>query len=627
MNQNDSSHLPIARKTATLIGELRAYDVMLDGEVEGRVVAETFHQNPELPGVILHLQNGEVPYVGLSQREFLRQMTRPFGPEVFGRRPARLMVEESESRLIALSPEMDIESATAVCLRRDATNLYEPVLIDYGAHGARLLDFQTLLMSLSRLAELRARQMETILETVPSGLLLLDRNLRVLPGYSRSVEAMLGVRDFKDYLFADVLAGCLDSESARKACDYLQVLVNPGLIDRLIQSINPLHRVTVKQPSLTGETIDRYLAFQFQRIRQAGKIRQILVTVEDQTREVQLQRASEEASQRAEQRFRVLTQLAGADTKHLPLFLSGFQLFLHDAEQAIQQGVWGADNVALRRRCHALKGEAATLGLTVFRGALHSLEDRLVQPEGNLTFLVPLQALNETAQDLLRLGRRFAQSMKMEQMDEMAPDLAALSDVAQGAGVVEPKVGPEQAFRKMLEDVVKETANRFSKEVKMVFDGGFHQLKESHYFVLREVCQQLCRNAVIHGIEPPDRRLAVGKPRVGVIQVALRSHDGLIEVIVQDDGAGLNERVLREAAGYAADDPDAPDAGELIFGVGVSTASEISEDAGRGVGLDQVRARIIEAGGTIATHHESGRFCAFQILLPVESPAHETVNR
>ncbi|MFQ3578436.1 MAG: ATP-binding protein [Verrucomicrobiia bacterium] len=626
MNLNDPGPLVTAKKTATLIGELRAYDVMLDAEVEGRIVAELFHHNQELPGVILRMHDSDVPYVGLSQREFLRQMTRPFGPEVFGRRPARLLVEESGSRLLSLPPDMDIESATAACLRRDATNLYEPVLIDYGMEGARLLDFQTLLISLSRLAELRARQMETILETVPSGLLLLDKSLRVLPGYSRSVESMLGVRDFKDHLFAEVLGACLDRESHRKADDYLKVLVNPGLIDHLIQSINPLQRVSIRQLGAEGETLDRHLAFRFQRIRQAGKIRQILVTIEDRTREVELQRESEVAAERAEQRLRVLTQLAGADTQHLPPFLSGFQLFLHQAEQAIEDGTWGESNVSLRRRCHALKGEAATLGLSVFRSALHSLEDQLVRREGSRTYLEPLQALNEIARDLLKLGRRFAQSMQMEQMDELAPDLAALSNAARDSDIVEPEERLHQAFQKMLARVVQDTAERWGKEVKIVFDGAFQSLQEGHFSVLREVCQQLCRNAVIHGIEPPDVRLKAGKHPVGVIQVGLRTHDGLIEVIVQDDGAGLDERKLREKAGFSPEDPHAPDARELIFDVGISTASEVTEDAGRGIGLDQVQTTVAEAGGTISTHYEPGRFCAFQIVLPIESPAHEIVN-
>jgi chemosensory pili system protein ChpA (sensor histidine kinase/response regulator) len=141
---------------------------------------------------------------------------------------------------------------------------------------------------------------------------------------------------------------------------------------------------------------------------------------------------------------------------------------------------------------------------------------------------------------------------------------------------------------------------------------------------VREVLVQLARNAFVHGVEAPEVRRLHGKPAVATLQLAARRRpaSGAIELIFQDDGGGLDLAALRaraEQLGHSAGSDE--ELRRLIFLPGFSTASLPTLHAGRGIGLDLLRDRIESAGGRIAVHSEPGRFCAFQILLPLEPPS------
>ncbi len=621
------------RGVAFAMGELQAFEATIDGTTEGQLVADLFRSHPELPGVVLTLENGG--HIGISQQEFLRQVAKPFGIEVYYRRPIRLMAEQAGSALIRVDASTLIEEAVGVGLRRPAQQLYEPFLVEGDDHPVRLVDFQTMLLELGKIAALRSSQMRTILESVPSGLMLLNAGFEVQAGYSASVERMLGVSELTGQIFSDLIGRVAGAADMKRAGEYLGVLFNPKLIDRLIGGINPLAKLTIQSPSRA-----RHLAFRFQRIRTGGKISQILVIIDDLTRQIELERERQEAQMKAERRLQVLTQLAGADGAHLPTFLADYRLFLHDAARCIAGTGSGADDLPkLRRRCHALKGEAGTLGLGAFRTELHEFETllsdtaRVASASVDLV-LAPLRNLSSWAEDLLQLGRRFAGKEAREELTEIASDLRVLNTLDLEVGHIDSTAKdpiklpadpppPKGGLAATLTTVAAQTARACGKNVHLDFQGEFEGFTGEAVPLLREVLQQLVRNAVIHGIEPPDERLAAQKNARGVIIVARKPHDEFDEFIVQDDGRGLDVGGILRAAGREGTETDAF---ELIFAPGISTAETVTEDAGRGIGLDQVRAAIVEHGGSIEIHHEPGRFCAFQILLPRMVPAYETAD-
>jgi chemosensory pili system protein ChpA (sensor histidine kinase/response regulator) len=134
--------------------------------------------------------------------------------------------------------------------------------------------------------------------------------------------------------------------------------------------------------------------------------------------------------------------------------------------------------------------------------------------------------------------------------------------------------------------------------------------------------EHMVRNAIVHGLESPNARHAAGKPETGELRLEVRQEGNEIVIVVADDGAGLDlgrirARALATGVLRADQHPSDRELMELIFAPGFSTASEVTELAGRGVGMDVVRAEMLAFGGRIAITSEAGRGTRFTLNLPL----------
>lgn len=170
-----------------------------------------------------------------------------------------------------------------------------------------------------------------------------------------------------------------------------------------------------------------------------------------------------------------------------------------------------------------------------------------------------------------------------------------------------------------LDRVVRDLAREGGKEVRLDVRGGPVEVDRPVLDAVADALVHLVRNAVDHGIEPPEVRQQTGKDRVGTVRVeASLTQDGVI-VTVTDDGRGLDLEALRKAAGrrgISLPDDGVPTA-DLAFQAGVSTARFVTETSGRGVGLDAVRARVEAVGGSV---HLTGAMpcgCTASVSVPV----------
>jgi two-component system chemotaxis sensor kinase CheA len=170
----------------------------------------------------------------------------------------------------------------------------------------------------------------------------------------------------------------------------------------------------------------------------------------------------------------------------------------------------------------------------------------------------------------------------------------------------------------------RELAKRAGKMVEVEIDGAELEVDRSILDRLSDPLVHLIRNAVDHGIESPEARRAAGKPEVGRISIEARREKDDIRISVRDDGAGLDlESVLARAveagvlhADLAEDLP--PDAvAALVFEPGLSTARQVSEISGRGVGMDAVRATIESLGGGVELRSERGRGTTTSLVVPI----------
>ena len=169
--------------------------------------------------------------------------------------------------------------------------------------------------------------------------------------------------------------------------------------------------------------------------------------------------------------------------------------------------------------------------------------------------------------------------------------------------------------------LVHELSARLGKEVELKFAGETTELDRGLVEKISDPLTHLVRNAIDHGLETPQERLLAGKPAAGALRLRASQRGSSILIEVSDDGRGLDrERILAQAARQGlAVAPDVPDeqVWELIFQPGFSTAREVTELSGRGVGMDVVRRNIQALGGSVELHSSAGWGTTVIVSVPL----------
>ena len=170
--------------------------------------------------------------------------------------------------------------------------------------------------------------------------------------------------------------------------------------------------------------------------------------------------------------------------------------------------------------------------------------------------------------------------------------------------------------------LVRELANTLNKEVQLVMSGEDTEVDKTVIEQLGDPLTHMIRNSVDHGIEMPADREENGKVREGRVHLSAEHRSGRIVISIEDDGAGINrERVLAKAKEKGLVGPNDTlsdeDIDGLIFHPGFSTAAQISNVSGRGVGMDVVRQNILDMGGRISIDNNPGYGTKFSLSLPL----------
>ncbi|KZK70221.1 chemotaxis protein CheA [Shewanella baltica] len=169
--------------------------------------------------------------------------------------------------------------------------------------------------------------------------------------------------------------------------------------------------------------------------------------------------------------------------------------------------------------------------------------------------------------------------------------------------------------------LVRDLSEQLGKNVNLVIEGGNTEIDKGMIEKLVDPLTHLVRNSLDHGIEKPDIRLAAGKAEIGQLSLRASQRGGSIVIAVYDDGAGLcRERILQKAKenGIAiAENASDKQVWQLIFAAGFSTAQEVTDVSGRGVGMDVVRRNIEALGGRIDIDSVQGKGATFEIQLPL----------
>lgn len=169
--------------------------------------------------------------------------------------------------------------------------------------------------------------------------------------------------------------------------------------------------------------------------------------------------------------------------------------------------------------------------------------------------------------------------------------------------------------------VVRDLSTKLGKSIDLVIEGGETELDKGLTEKLVDPLTHLVRNSIDHGIESAEVRKSLGKNPTGKVLLKAAQQGGSIVISISDDGGGLNrEKILtkaREKNIQVSDDTSDAEVYQLIFAPGFSTAAQITDVSGRGVGLDVVKRNVMSLGGRIDIESDLGKGATFTIRLPL----------
>ena len=501
------------------------------------------------------------------------------------------------------------------------------------------------------------RETQEIMETVNTGLFLLDKDLNIGQQHSRALNDIIGEDRLSGENFTNVLRGRISDKDLKTTQQFIEQLYNPRVKEKLVDSLNPLHKVMLHNNAGDKAQNNRFLDFKFSRVYDNKDIARILVNVNDVSDAVYLEQRLEKERSQNDMQIEMLTTILNVNPKIINEFIDNTQMHIEKMNNILKnpgssQYELEGKLKAIYREMHSLKGEASALKLHSFTKIASDAEDKLhaLQNQGQLSgndFLplaVHLDDLLSLSNTIATLGERINRSAP-----ETAPTANGLDDniaqnsmsktVATDSQISNPSIssmntdiGQEIDLDNDATDdhlsfykaFAKDIAARQGKQVElksntlMQADIPAHLVKP-----IKEISIQLLRNAVVHGIEAPSVRHSIGKTAVGTIDLELKDNGSDFMLMVQDDGQGIDYDSIRAKLSsdgrFSTEEASQLSQSELLkqlFSSGFSTKEHADEDGGRGVGLDIIKAKVKDYDGKLNVNSEFGQMTRFVITLP-----------
>lgn len=218
------------------------------------------------------------------------------------------------------------------------------------------------------------------------------------------------------------------------------------------------------------------------------------------------------------------------------------------------------------------------------------------------------------------LSRRNDGSIQQELTQSISSMQSLTRDIQDAVMAV--RAQPVRSVFQRMQRVVREACSMTKKDVVLLLEGEDTEVDRTLVEKLTDPLTHMLRNAVDHGIEKVEDRLAAGKPAEGHILLSAGHRSGRILITIKDDGGGINrQRVLETAVKRGIVAPDAvlsdDEINNLIFAPGFSTAATVSDLSGRGVGMDVVKQAILSLGGRVTIQSVPGEGTTFSLSLPL----------
>ena len=543
-------------------------------------------------------------------------------------RTSRHVVPVLDGELMAITAELQTTNL------RSATQL-KMVMLSGLVIALLLVALVTVLLSARQQQEssLRQARQQTvdILRTVKDGLFLLDRKLTIGAAHSAALESLFQRRDFAGLAFENLLKPIVSERTLSTALKFVKILCAERTNEKLVKTINPLGEVEVHIDGGNGKFDTRYLQFEFHRVRVDGEITHVLVCVSDVTARVDLARELQSAQNQAQGQVDTLLGILHIDHAQLISFLndSNAAMKMINAvlrEPTREEGVFRKKLDTLFRQVHSVKGEAAALGLSSIESRAHAFEDDLksLKEKPNLSgndflpLVIKLDDLLTHLQSVSDLVSRLSH-LQPAQHDVVHTITAVIEEEKQRHQAGKADSGVATTLQQLAERVAREN----NKEVTMQCR-GLDAVPDDYRRTVKDIGVQAVRNAIVHGIESPDARLAAGKSPQGTVRLSFQDvGDAGYKLVIEDDGQGLSTERIKEAAlrkGFITPERaltlDTKQIFSLLFHSGFSTVETATKDAGRGVGMNVIADLTNKLGGRVSVATSNGKFTRLTLTLP-----------
>jgi HPt (histidine-containing phosphotransfer) domain-containing protein/PAS domain-containing protein len=533
---------------------------------------------------------------------------------------------EIDAEIAALATELQTRNT------RSATQL-RLVMLGGMLGAAVLVAIVTVLLTARRRQALslhEARQQtEDILSTVKEGLFLLDQNLVIGATYSRALEDLFERTDCAGLTFDELLKDIVNEKTLATARKFVSILWAERTNENLVKSINPLGQVEIRIANGQGGVETRYLEFDFHRVRVEGTIRHVLVSVSDITAQVDLARELTASQGQAQAQVDTLLGILHVEPAQLASFLSDSDAAMKMINAVLREPA--RDEAAFRkkldslfRQAHSVKGEAASLGLSSIESRAHAFEDDLEMLRGKaelsgndfLPLVIKLDDLLTHLHSISELVARLSR-LHVNQTDESH---GATMTIGETTG--NPKK-PSADIEASLQNLARRVAGESDKDAALECI-GFDGIPDGYVRLVKEISVQAVRNSIVHGIEARGTRTKFGKSDTGRVRLEFQgTADAGYKFTIEDDGRGLSAERIKEVAvqrglvtAEQAPGLDAKQIFSLLFQPGFSTVEGVTKDAGRGVGMNLISARVHEAGGRVGVATSLGKFTRITLSLP-----------
>lgn len=463
------------------------------------------------------------------------------------------------------------------------------------------------------------RETTEILNTVNEGLFLLSPELLIGTQFSRSMHKILQHEISAQIPFMPILKELVSEEIYTQANNYIDLLFGNKVKENLVLSLNPLLEVQVHTKNDASHSFNqRYLSFQFNRVVEDKRVLHLLVTVQDITEQVTQTKELDALKGQSNIDMALLEKLLTADLFQLRQFLNNTQTGL----EALNRMLAGTDRHTsnhenLANQCfriiHAIKGEAAAMGLDAIEMHAHQFEEQLVSLSKKSSW---------DAQEVLSLPVRL--SAMLEQTSQIDSIVNIIQSHHQSAGTTQIPRSISTSIGDNLIRLASQVSQNQNKNVQLKLNLDLlDEMAPKITSQLQQIGIQLVRNGIYHGIESADIRLAKGKTAQGEISISTQiNEEGVIHFVVRDDGQGIVPSRIRESmissgryASEAVAQLSDKDIVKKLFEPGFSTANIADKDAGRGIGMDLVQSLVNEIGGELKIETKPDVFTQFTLRI------------